>query len=145
MTTKPKNITLTMDRTYRAPPERVYRAWTDQREIAQWVAPNPEMETTAELDVREGGDYVIRMGPHTVRGTYQEIVPDEKLVFTWRWDGAEAAGHMLVTVTLDETPDGGTNMRLFHESFPSEESREQHDQGWTGSFARLEEHLTSTR
>lgn len=138
MTTKPKNITLTMDRTYRAPPERVYRAWTREDEIVQWVAPDPNMDTTAELDVREGGEYVIHMGPYTVRGTYEEIVPDEKLVFTWRWNDAEAPGHMLVTVTLEEAPGGGTNMRLFHENLPSDESREQHTQGWTGSFARLE-------
>jgi uncharacterized protein YndB with AHSA1/START domain len=88
VTTKPKNITLTMDHTYRAPPERVFRAWTHQDEIVQWVAPDPNMDTTAELDVREGGAYVIHMGPYTVRGTYEEVVPDEKLVFTWRWDGA---------------------------------------------------------
>ena len=143
MTTQQKNITLTMDRTYAAPPARVYRAWTEPGEIVQWVAPNPEMDTTAELDVREGGEYAIHMGPHTVRGTYQEIVPSEKLVFTWRWDGAEGPGHMLVTVTLDETSDGGTKMRLFHENLPSEQSREQHNEGWTGSFARLEQHLAN--
>lgn len=142
MTTTPKNITLTMDRTYNAPPKRVFRAWTREDEIAQWVAPDPSMDTTAELDVREGGEYVIHMGPHTVRGTYREIIPDEKLVFTWRWDGAEAPGHMLVTVTLDKAKGGGTNMRLLHENLPSDESREQHDQGWNGSFARLEKHLS---
>lgn len=107
MTTKPENITLTMDRTYKASPQRVYRACTRKDEIVQWVAPNPDMDTTAELDVREGGAYVIHVGPHTVRGRYEEIVPDEKLVFTWRWDGADAQGHMLVTVSLTPAEDGG--------------------------------------
>lgn len=142
MTTTPKNISLTMDRTYEAPPSRVFRAWTQPDEIVHWVAPSPDIDTTAELDVREGGAYVIHMGTHTVRGTYREIVPDEKLVFTWRWDGAEGPGHMLVTVSLVAAAGGGTKMRLFHENMPNEQTRDQHEQGWTGSFTRLEQHLT---
>lgn len=143
MNTQAKPLTLTMDRTYDASPARVFRAWTRSEEIVHWVAPNPEMETSAELDVREGGSYVIHMGPYTVRGTYEEIVPDRKLVFTWRWDGAEHVEPMLVTVALEETAGGGTKMRVFHERFPTEQERDNHNQGWTGSFARLEEYLTS--
>lgn len=143
MTTKPKGFTLTMDRVLAAPPERVFRAWTTPREVERWIAPNPDMPTTAELDVREGGSYTITMGPYVVRGRYTEIAPNEKLAFTWKWDGAEDPREMLVTITFERRPDGGTNMRLHHENLPTTEQRDNHATGWTGSFARLEEHLAA--
>lgn len=142
MTTPTQDLVLTMERTFAAPPDRVYRAWTDEKEVTQWIAPNPEMPTTAELDVRVGGAYVIRMGDYVVRGVYRALDPGVKLVFTWKWDGDASDHDMLVTVTFEPTADDGTLMRLVHERLPDEAERVNHEKGWTGSFARLEGYLT---
>lgn len=73
MTTPTQDFVLTMERTLGAPPDRVYRAWTDEAEVTRWIAPDPSMPTTAELDVRVGGTYVIHMADFVVRGVYREL------------------------------------------------------------------------
>ncbi|MEX2501979.1 MAG: SRPBCC domain-containing protein [Trueperaceae bacterium] len=143
MTEPAQDLVLTMERTFAASPDRVYRAWTDEDEVVRWIAPSPEMPTTAELDVREGGRYTITMGSYVVRGVYRELAPGRKLVFTWRWDG-ESDHEMLVTVAFEATSSNGTRMRLEHVRLPTAEQKANHEQGWTGSFARLEGYLGAT-
>ena len=84
--------TLKVRRTFQAPRERVFRAWTDPIELGRWFAPSEEYSTLVpELDLHVGGKYVVEMhhkggNVHRVSGTYQEIKPPEKIAFTWRWD-----------------------------------------------------------
>jgi uncharacterized protein YndB with AHSA1/START domain len=132
---------LTFERTYRASPERVYRAWTDPDELALWFAPDPTMTIQAELDLREGGRYRVAMGPHVVAGVFREIVPQRKLVFTWQWQTEAGAAETLVTVEVEPADDGGTRVRLRHDRFPDEQERTNHEQGWTAILARLAERL----
>ena len=54
MNERPSTYELTMERTLAAPPERVFRAWTEPVELARWFAPNPELPTEAEVDLRVG-------------------------------------------------------------------------------------------
>ncbi|MET3220473.1 uncharacterized protein YndB with AHSA1/START domain [Bradyrhizobium japonicum] len=83
---------LTLTRRLRARPEKVYAAWTQAAQLAQWFGP-PNMKPatlTAELDVRTGGRYRISFvsddGEYfEAGGTYREVVPNELLVFTWAW------------------------------------------------------------
>ena len=87
LATKPS---LTLKRRLNATPERVYTAWTDPEQVAQWFGP-PHTETVeAEADAREGGRYRIFMRSkdgeeHDVRGIYRKVVPNRELVFTWAW------------------------------------------------------------
>src|SRR5438552_2469046 len=87
------------------PVEAVYRAWTDPRVLAQWWGPGGF--GSADMDVRPGGAYRIRMRSYdgdqmlTVTGTYREVEPPRRLVFTWRWeDGVPDAFESLVTIEL---------------------------------------------
>jgi uncharacterized protein YndB with AHSA1/START domain len=75
----------------------------------------------------------------TMRGEYRELQPDKKVVFTWRWedDGNWKGRFSVVTVELEER-DGGTELRLTHEQLPSEESRDNHAEGWNGTLDKLE-------
>jgi uncharacterized protein YndB with AHSA1/START domain len=83
-TQSPANLTLQTKRTFRAPRERVFRAWTDRAELAQWFAPSEEYSAVVpELELRVGGRYRVEMHHkggivHTLSGTYQEIKPPEK-------------------------------------------------------------------
>jgi uncharacterized protein YndB with AHSA1/START domain len=86
-TTKPS---LTLSRRYNASPARVFSAWTDPEKIARWFGPEGIDVVRAESDARAGGSYrIIARSPdgeeHDVSGVYREVVPNEKLVFTWAW------------------------------------------------------------
>jgi uncharacterized protein YndB with AHSA1/START domain len=73
---------------------------------------------------------------HDVSGVYREVVPNEKLVFTWAWRSTPER-ESLVTVAL--RPDGGgTSLTLTHEQFFDEAARDRHAAGWAGALAKLE-------
>jgi uncharacterized protein YndB with AHSA1/START domain len=133
---------LEVQRVFSAPVALVYKAWTDPDMMNRWFHPGPEMRSECEVDLRIGGRYEVRMypsagGPHIVRGAYREIVPEEKLVFTWRWQAEDAAPEMLVTVTFRRVGDEETEVSLLHEQFVSDEERDSHASGWEGTFAQL--------
>jgi uncharacterized protein YndB with AHSA1/START domain len=75
----------------------------------------------------------------TCEGEYRELVPDRRIVFTWQWQDDEDWNGVVsvVTVELDDAEDG-TELRLRHERFPNDTSRENHGQGWNSVFDRLE-------
>ena len=134
--------TLKVRRTFPAPRARVFRAWTDPKELALWFAPSVEYSTKVpELDLKVGGKYRVEMhhkggNINRVGGTYREINPPEKLVFTWRWENDPTAHESLVTV---EFLDLGTSTEvlLTHVQLPNVEQREKHAQGWNGCLEQL--------
>ena len=136
--TKPS---LTIKRRLNAPPAKVFAAWTDPEKVKLWMGPGEIKAAHAESDPRTGGRYrwVMRAPSgeeHDVSGVYREVVPNEKLVFTWAWKTTPER-ESLVTVLLK--PDGGgTLLTLTHEHLFDEESREGHEKGWLGTFEKLE-------
>jgi uncharacterized protein YndB with AHSA1/START domain len=89
----------------------------------------------AEMDVRVGGRFRIIMRTpegeeHDVSGMFQEVVPDEKLVYTWAWRSTPER-ESLVTFTLRGEDDGErTLLTLKHEQFADEAARADHEGGW---------------
>ena len=134
---------LTIKRRFKATPAQVFKAWTDPAQIAQWMGGPEVTAAKAEADVRVGGRYQIRMtkadDEHNVSGVYREVVPNEKLVFTWAWRTMPER-ESLVTVHLKADGDH-TIMTFTHEQFFDEAARDRHEHGWTGSFGKLEKHL----
>jgi len=102
---------------------------------------------TAEADVRVGGRYRIVMQKsgdgeqHDVSGVYREVIPNEKLVFTWAWKTTPER-ESLVTITF-KAENGGTLMTFTHEQFFDEDARDRHQQGWNTSFEKLEKYLAA--
>ena len=135
---------LTIKRRFNAPPEKVFSAWTDPEKVKRWMGPDAVVVLSAESDLRTGGRYRwIMKSPdgeqHDVSGLYREVVPNEKLVFTWAWKSTPER-ESLVTITLKKDGDG-TVMTLQHEQFFDEEARDRHNQGWTGAMDELEAYL----
>ena len=132
---------LTVVRSLKAGPEKVWQALTEPALLGQWMGPSDEFRTLAETDLRVGGRYRFLMrGPngaeHDVGGTYLEIVPNRRLVYTWAW---KSTPERESRVTVELRPAGeGTQLTLCHEQFHDEEARTQHEQGWNGCLARLE-------
>jgi uncharacterized protein YndB with AHSA1/START domain len=132
---------LTLKRRLKAPPAKVFAAWTDPEKVKRWMGPGETKAVFAEVDARAGGRYRWLMrspegGEHEVDGIYREVVANEKLVFTWAWKSSPEQ-ESLVTVTFK--PDGdGTLLTVTHEQFSNEDSRNQHQNGWTGALDKLE-------
>ena len=138
---------LTLKRHYPAPVEKVFRAWIDPEALKQWFGPSDEGKIlVSETNPTVGGRYRIVMQmpsgeQHRVGGVYREIVPNEKLVFTWAWESTPER-ESLVTVQLKRA-DGGTDMTLTHEQFFDEAARDRHQHGWDGTMERLGRYVSA--
>src|SRR5271167_1508447 len=97
---------LVLSRLIDAPREKLYRAWTEPALLVQWFAPLPWTTPHAELDVRPGGaNLVVMRGPDgnefPNRGIYLEVVPYQRLVFTYAYVAAwEPSPKPFMTVIL---------------------------------------------
>jgi uncharacterized protein YndB with AHSA1/START domain len=140
---------LTVTRKLDAPPGAVFRAWTDPARLARWMGPRGVQAEVDRMDARTGGGYRIVMHlpsgeTRTVQGVYRELMPAERLVFSWAWeDDSGKPGHETeVTITL--RPVGKqTEMTIHHVRFADAAARDSHNNGWNGSFDRLAEVLTA--
>jgi uncharacterized protein YndB with AHSA1/START domain len=134
--------TLTMTRLIPAPREIVFKSWTVPTEIKRWWSPAGFTTPVAEVDLRVGGKYRIGMKSPDgevlyVSGTYREVTPPSKLVFTWAWDEDGASGHeSLVTVEFNARGTA-TEVTFKHEQLLDAESRDKHAHGWAGCFDKL--------
>ena len=148
-----QGVVLRLSRRFDAPRERVFAAWTDPALLRRWWAAQPDWEgADAEIDLRPGGRYRLAMRDpetdtvHVVIGEYTEVRPPERLAYTWTWesDPAEMAGsaETLVEVEFVEQ-DGGTEVRLTHSGFASEQISEMHAHGWNGCLDNLERRVLS--
>ncbi len=139
------NPSLTMKRRLKAAPAEIWRAWTDPRLLTRWFGPENVETIEAELDPRVGGVYRIVMlentgERHQVSGSYQEVVENERLVFSWSWvTTPERVSRVSVTLK----PDGDeTILTLLHEKLFDAQAVKGHIHGWTGSLVKLDELFT---
>jgi len=141
MTRSPSAPIVRIERVIDAPPDRVFAAWIDPDRLSQWMS--PVGHAVAEVQPWVGGRLSVTMIGDGVRiehdGEFREVVPDRRLVFTWRsrWTGPEPS---LVTVQLE--PSGaGTVLTLVHERLPTDRV-ESHRNGWWPMLGRLADLLT---
>ncbi|MGQ0573343.1 MAG: SRPBCC family protein [Pseudonocardia sp.] len=145
---------LHVQRRFAAPPERVFAAWTEPEVLRRWWAAGPDWScTSVETDVRVGGRYRLAMtgpgtGEHVVGGEYLEVQPPHRLVYTWAWEGADAAGGgpptTLVAVEFRPEAGGGTTVVVTHTGFPGPAERDQHATGWAACLANLDVRVLRT-
>lgn len=139
------DLTLTTERLINASPKKIFDAWLDPAMLQKFVLPGPGMTVpSASNDPKTGGRFSIIMKagdneiPHA--GTYREITPYERLVFTWESpfsvDGSE--------VVLTFAPkDGGTLVTLTHTRFVDAEARDNHLGGWGNILTALDENVVT--
>lgn len=135
---------LTIKRRFNAAPDKVFSAWTDPEKVKRWMGPGEVTLSLAECDVRTGGRYRwVMQAPngetHDVSGVYREVIPNERLVFTWAWKTTPER-ESLVTLTFKSDGDG-TLMTLTHEQFFDDDARDRHQYGWNGAMEKLEKYL----
>jgi uncharacterized protein YndB with AHSA1/START domain len=132
---------LTLTRVIRAPPEKVFAAWTEPELLKQWWGPGPVTCPEAHVDLREGGAYRIANleadGSITwISGQFERVRAPEELVYTWNVS-IVPGGPTLVRVRFLSHPQG-TKLMLIHERFASEPVRDMHLEGWGGCIDKLE-------
>jgi uncharacterized protein YndB with AHSA1/START domain len=117
-----------------ASPETIFEFFTVPEKHVQWEG------TEAELDPRPGGVYrVLIAGAVQAAGEYVEVVPYEKVVFTFGWDvEGNPVGPGSTTVEITLHPDGDkTLVRLAHRGLPDDDAVAQHGHGWEHYLGRL--------
>jgi uncharacterized protein YndB with AHSA1/START domain len=137
-----ENTTLRMERTFQAPAQRVFDAWTSEEVMRRWWHAGHDWETPeAEVDLRVGGTVrVVMRNPHTGTeygggGRYTEIDPPARLAFTWIWDGDDT--RQLIELDFEETG-GVTTVRFTHSNLWNEEAVRSHEDGWSRAFDNLQ-------
>lgn len=128
---------LSVRRSYAAPPEVVFRAFTEPALLERWFRPSPDVTVrVTELDLRVGGRYrlVFRFPDDrtaVVIGEYRAIARPHRLAFTWTWEPPDPHAGIDTLVTMDlREKKGGTELALTHASFPTEEIMRRHESGW---------------
>ena len=148
MTTAPL-LSFDLDRTYPAPPERVWAAWTRAALLERWVLPDPEWRiSSCEVDAREGGGYRLRFGPRPDGDAYSETAvfavfePVERLVLDVLTAGEDMSERSRCTVLLLPVEDG-TRLELTVEGLSGPEAAEGMRVGWQACLDGLAAHLST--
>ena len=125
-----------------APPSRVYRAFTDPAAKVKWLPPHGYTAQVHEMDLRVGGGYRMSFtslatgASHSFGGAYVEIVPDELLRYTDRFDDPNLPGEIQVTVRM-RAISCGTDLSVVQEGVPEMIPEEACYLGWQQSLQLL--------
>lgn len=135
---KANDFTLKLNHTYPIKREKVFAAWTKPEQLTKWWGPSGFTTIIDEMNVEVNGKYRFNMHApngevHVLVGQYLEIVPNEKLVFTWKWENEEGFPFTKVTIDFLEQNEK-TEVVVTHTDLPSEEAAQNHNHGWTSSL-----------
>jgi uncharacterized protein YndB with AHSA1/START domain len=134
--------TVRLHRVLRAPAERVFKAFVDPDARARWLPPHGFLGKVHECDFRVGGSYRMSFtnfgtgSSHSFGGKYVEIVPNERLRYTDRFDDPNLPGEINVTVTFRPVL-CGTELNVVQEGIPAAIPTEMCYLGWQESLGQL--------
>lgn len=134
--------TVRLHRVLRAPPERVYRAFTNADAMAKWIPPNGFVGKVHHMDAKVGGSFRMSFINFTTEqsesfgGEYLELVPNERLRYTDSFDDPNLPGTMITTVSLT-TVSCGTELSIVQEGIPEVIPVEMCYLGWQESLVLL--------
>jgi uncharacterized protein YndB with AHSA1/START domain len=134
--------TVRFHRVLRSTPQRVYKAFLDADAKAKWLPPNGFTGKVHHSDPKVGGSYKMSFTnfttgkSHSFGGTYVELVPNERIRYTDKFDDPNLPGEMQVTVTLKKVM-GGTELNITQEGIPDMIPAEMCYLGWQESLTLL--------
>jgi uncharacterized protein YndB with AHSA1/START domain len=134
--------TIRLHRVLRAAPERVYRAFLDPDAMVKWLPPNGFTAKVHQMDAKVGGSHRMSFTnfttgkSHSFGGKYLELVPNERLRYTDKFDDPNLPGEMVVTVTLKKVS-VGTELNVVQEGVPDVIPAEACYLGWQESLVLL--------
>ena len=134
--------TIRLHRVLRATPERVYRAFLDGDAMTKWLPPNGFTGTVHYMDAKVGGTFKMSFTnfstgkSHSFGGEYLELVPHERIRYTYRFDDPNLPGEIQTTVTLKKVS-CGTELNIVQEGVPEVIPAEACYVGWQESLNLL--------
>lgn len=134
--------TIRLHRVMRAPPEKVYRAFLEPDALAKWLPPNGFTCKVHQMDAKVGGGYKMSFTNfgtgkgHSFGGIYVELVPNEKIRYTDKFDDPNLPGQMQATITLKKVL-CGTELNIVQEGVPAAIPAEMCYLGWQDSLTQL--------
>ena len=134
--------TIRLHRVLRAKPERVYRAFLTPDAMASWLPPYGFTCTVHELKAEVGGTYRMSFtnfttgSSHSFGGKYLELAPNERIVYTDKFDDPNLPGEMKTTVTL-RAVSAGTEIHIVQEGVPEVIPPDMCYLGWQDSLEKL--------
>ena len=134
--------TIRLHRVFRAPPERLFRAFIDPAAMVKWVPPHGFTGKIDHMDARVGGGYRMSFTnfgtghSHSFGGTYVELTPNERIRYTDKFEDPNLTGEMQVTITLRKVL-CGTDVEIVQEGVPAAIPAEFCYLGWQESLALL--------
>ena len=134
--------TIRLHRVLRAAPEKIYRAFLDPEAKAKWLPPNGFTGKVHEIDARVGGSYRMSFTnfstgqSHFFGGTYTELVPNEQIRYTDKFEDPNLPGEMQVSITL-QAVSCGTDLNIVQEGLPEVIPVEMCYLGWQESLILL--------
>ena len=134
--------TVRLHRVFAAPVERVFRAFLDADAQAKWLPPHGFTCKVHDFDPRVGGRYRMSFsnfsggGSHAFGGTWRELVPNERIVYTDSFEDPNMPGEMTTTVTV-KAVSVGTEIHIVQEGIPDAIPVEACYLGWQDSLAQL--------
>jgi uncharacterized protein YndB with AHSA1/START domain len=135
--------TVRLHRVLRADPERIYRAFLDADAMAKWLPPYGFTCKVHHMDAKVGGTFRMSFtnfgtgNGHSFGGEYRELVPNQRLRYSDKFDDPNLAGAMNVTVTFKKVS-VGTEIDITQEGIPDAIPAEACYLGWQESLAQLE-------
>jgi len=134
--------TVRLHRVIRATPDRIYRAFLTADAMAKWLPPHGFTGKVHQMDAKVGGAWRMSFtnftsgGSHSFGGEYLELVPNERIRYTSRFDDPNLPGEMQTTVVLRQTP-MGTELNVTQENIPAVIPVEACYLGWQESLTLL--------
>ena len=134
--------TVKLHRVLRSTPERVYRAFIDGDAMAKWLPPNGFTGKVHSIDAKVGGIYKMSFKnfttgqSHSFGGKYLELVPNQRLRYTDRFDDPNLPGEMMTTVTITQVS-VGVELNVVQEGIPEAIPADACYLGWQDSLTQL--------
>lgn len=125
---------------FNAPVDRLFAAFHETELLVQWFAPGDLVVSQVMSNFEQGGAIRLTMmepdgSEHRVLGEYQQIEKDQKLVFSWQWEGEDDAS--LVSLDFSAIDANTSRLQLSHTDIVSEEAGKEFQQIWIACLEKL--------
>ena len=133
---------VSLHRIIKASPEKVYRAFTEALALASWIPPYGFIATVHDMDVKTGGTFKMSFQNFSTGknqafgGEYLEVIPNELLKYTDKFDDSNLPGTMVNTIWFEKTS-VGTSLKVLQENIPAMIPAEMCYLGWQESLEKL--------
>ena len=142
---------ITASKTFDVPVEALYTAWTDGEQLKQWWKLSGLTLSEVQNEISEGGKIAYRFEGAdgqglTINGTYQEVTPQERLVYTWNWQLPDEKLNSSYKLEVVFKPSGsGSSIEISQQEEEQQESVKPKASAWDEELDHLGEFLSGTQ